>query len=159
MTTCPCNPSNSYLDCCAPYLSGEKLPPTAEALMRSRYSAYVLGEFEYLLDTWHPDQREAGVDFGARKGIRWHGLEILAVEDGRQSDTEGMVEFKVRYQSGGLARILHEKSRFTRVEEKWFYVDGDLIPSPPVRSVKVGRNESCPCGSGKKYKKCCWTKE
>lgn len=126
--------------------------------MRSRYSAYVLGEFDYLLDTWHPDKREADVDFGFRDGLRWNGLEILAVNDGQQEDTAGLVEFKVHYQSNNLVRVLHEKSRFTKEEEKWFYVDGDIQPSPPVRSVKVGRNEPCPCGSNKKYKKCCWAK-
>jgi SEC-C motif-containing protein len=160
MINCPCNPDQQYVDCCGPYLSGAVLPPTAEALMRSRYSAYVLGKFDYLLDTWHPDQRDASVDFGVKDGIRWQGLEILAVEKGAPNDQDGTVEFKVLYHGGGLRRILHEKSYFQQQDGKWFYVNGDIMSSPPVRSLhKVGRNEPCFCGSGRKYKKCCWEKD
>jgi SEC-C motif-containing protein len=125
--------------------------------MRSRYTAYVRGDFDYLLKTWHPEERDKHVDFGAQEGIRWQGLEIIDTENGDDTDTEGIVEFKVYFQRNELARVLHEKSRFIKEEDNWYYVDGDVLPTEPARSLKVGRNKPCPCGSGKKYKKCCLT--
>ena len=151
MTLCSCNSQKEFSQCCGPYLAGTAKPPTAEALMRSRYSAYVHGNFSYLLDTWHASSRTSA-DFGAMTGIRWNGLEIIAVEAGGPDEQEGMVEFKVYYQEAGAPLILHEKSRFIKEEDQWFYVNGTVQPK---RSVKIGRNDPCPCGSGKKYKKCC----
>ena len=151
MSTCPCDPAREFSECCGPYLSGDAPPPTAEALMRSRYSAYVRGDFPYLLATWHSSNRQK-VDFGAQEGIRWTGLEILNTAAGGPEDQEGTVEFIVSYTQSGTARTMHEKSRFVQEDDRWFYVDGIIMPQ---RSVKVGRNEPCPCGSGKKFKKCC----
>ena len=152
MTSCPCNPDKELSECCGPFLAGDIKPLTAEALMRSRYTAYVNGEFNYLLNTWHESRREAAPDFGALAGIRWNGLEIIHSEAGGPEDREGTVEFKVQYQEAGTSHIMHEKSRFIREEDQWFYLDGKIMP---LRSSKTGRNEPCPCGSGKKYKKCC----
>ncbi|MCF6291414.1 MAG: SEC-C domain-containing protein [Desulfobacterales bacterium] len=152
MNPCPCNPEKDFAECCYPYLSGAAPAPSAEALMRSRYSAYVNGEFNYLLDTWHPDNRDSAPDFAAQAGIRWQGLEIIAMQAGNPDDTEGMVEFKVKYEAGGRTNFLHEKSTFVKEKGKWFYVSGKTMP---CLSTKVGRNEPCPCGSGRKYKKCC----
>lgn len=156
MATCPCNPEKNFDDCCGPYLSGAATAPTAEALMRSRYSAYVRGNFSYLTNTWHPSSRGSAPDFGAMAGIRWTGLQIVQIEFGGQDDREGMVEFIVSYQKSGKELFLHEKSRFSRENGCWFYVDGDFVRQQPARTTKIGRNEPCPCGSGRKYKKCCW---
>ncbi len=152
MNPCPCNPEKEFARCCSPYLAGTAHAATAEELMRSRYSAYVNGDFDYLLATWHPDNRDATPDFAAQAGIRWQGLEIIDVQAGGPDDTQGMVEFKVRYQDRGRTSFLHEKSKFVKQEGKWFYVSGRIMP---CRSARVGRNQPCPCGSGRKYKKCC----
>lgn len=119
--------------------------------MRSRYSANVLGEREYLLDCWHPATRPAHL--ATEPVTDWRGMEILARERGEAGDREGTVTFRAVFKDEKGLRVFEETSRFVFLGERWFYVDGD------VRDVgclgKIGRNAPCPCGSGKKYKKCC----
>jgi SEC-C motif-containing protein len=140
------------------YHRGEKAP-TAEALMRARYAAYVLGEIDYVLDTHAPESRE-GVDRAATeawsKNAEWRGLEVVDREAGGAKDDTGVVEFIARYAAGGKELSHHERSRFRRVDGAWAYVDGDMVMAKPVKrdEAKVGRNDPCPCGSAKKYKKC-----
>jgi SEC-C motif-containing protein len=155
MTTCPCNPEKEFDQCCGPYLAGEKQAPTAEALMRSRFSAYAREDYGYVLRTCHRSTRPSEKDFEGNASVNWTALEILYTEAGGENNAEGMVEFIARYESSGQSFGLHEKSRFLKEDGQWFYLDGDIIKPPPVRSEKIGRNEPCPCGSGKKYKKCC----
>lgn len=154
--TCPCGSGATFDQCCGPYLNGSLWPATAEALMRSRYTAYSLFDDNYLLKTWHPDTRpddETPSDDG--DGSIWTGLKVLRSEAGGESDQEGVVEFVAFCDIQGTPAQLHETSTFRRVDGRWFYVDGE--GQTPVRrsEPKVGRNDPCPCGSGKKYKKCC----
>ncbi len=160
MAKCHCNSDLDFDNCCGPVLSGEKPAATAEALMRSRYSAYVCGEIDYLSESLHPDHR-ADHDVAATRrwaeSADWIGLEIRSTKDGAEGDDEGQVEFIVSYREQGVVRNHHEISRFKRDAGRWYYVDGD---TPKVETFvkdqpKVGRNDPCPCGSGKKYKKCC----
>ena len=107
--------------CCSPYLN-EKLPaPNAEALMRSRYSAFVFQRADYLLATWHASTRPATLDFAP--GAKWLGLEVRShcLFDADHAE----VEFVARCREGGRATRLHERSRFVRASGRWFYVDGD----------------------------------
>jgi SEC-C motif-containing protein len=127
---CPCGSGRAYGDCCGPFLAGTAVPETAEQLMRSRYSAYVQGDADWLRATWHPATRRSRIDLDAQ--VRWIGLQILATRDGGRDDTKGTVEFVARYKSGGRAHRLHERSRFQRRNGVWFYVDGDLDPDPAV---------------------------
>jgi SEC-C motif-containing protein len=122
MTTpsCPCGLPKAYDDCCGRFHSGAGAAPTAEALMRSRYSAFVKGDVAYLLRTWHPRTRPARLELDA--GMRWTGLEILATGDGTAFHTVGTVEFRASYRGGSL----HEQSRFERADGAWVYVDGDF---------------------------------
>ncbi|MDC0768912.1 YchJ family protein [Streptomyces sp. HD] len=122
MTTrsCPCGLSRAYGECCGRYHAGTAAAPTAEALMRSRYSAFVKGDAAYLLRTWHPRTRPARLDLDP--GMRWTGLEILAAGDGTAFHTTGTVEFRASYRGGSL----HELSRFERVDGAWVYVDGEF---------------------------------
>jgi SEC-C motif-containing protein len=100
------------------------VPATAEALMRSRYTAYTLHDESYLLETWHPQTRTRSVDFTADPPPKWIGLQIRqCVQTG--PDT-GIVEFVARYRTGGRAHRLHETSRFVRIEGRWLYVDGEI---------------------------------
>ena len=150
---CPCRSGNSYASCCKPLISGNKNAVTAEALMRSRYTAYVEKDVNYLLKTWHSSTRPATIVSDTIP--EWSGLHIVRTEAGNENDNHGVVEFKAKYMSQKKIRFLHEVSRFVKEKNQWFYVDGDMIESPTAISNKVGRNSPCPCGSGKKFKRCC----
>ncbi|MEF2230584.1 MAG: YchJ family protein [Pseudodesulfovibrio sp.] len=156
---CPCGSGKEHAECCNLYISGEKPAPTAEALMRSRYTAYVERQIDYLHDSLAPEARENHDPEGVREWAEkaeWLGLEIHGVEAGGESDDEGLVEFSARYVMDGQELNHHERSVFRRVDGAWRYVDGAMVPPPNVRKgPRIGRNDPCPCGSGKKYKKCC----
>ncbi len=156
---CPCGSSSRFDACCEPFIKGEALPATAEQLMRSRYSAYATVNVDYLHETLHPQHRQDHDVNAARRWAEqsdWLGLQILNTEKGDADDSDGIVEFTASYREKGAVRHLHEISRFEKVDGRWYYVDGDMPKPQTVRSeAKVGRNDPCPCGSGKKYKKCC----
>ncbi|WP_404816190.1 YchJ family protein [Streptomyces thermolineatus] len=118
---CPCGSGGSYADCCGALHRSREAAPTAERLMRSRYSAFAVGDAEYLLRTWHPSTRPASLELDPRQ--RWTGLEILGGTGGGPFHTEGTVEFRARFTEGGRASSLHENSRFVRVEGLWTYLD------------------------------------
>lgn len=132
---CPCG-GGAFAECCAPFLAGAQVPPSAEALMRSRYSAYTLRDEGYLLATWHPSTRPPEGLFDEDDGLRWLGLEIKsslrlrkrkdAAEYDPDSADHDTVEFVARYKIGGRAHRLHEVSRFVREDGRWFYVDGSF---------------------------------
>jgi len=124
-TPCPCGQPKSYADCCAPYHAGHPAP-TAEALMRSRYSAYVLALEPYLLATWHASTRPA--DARADDTTRWLGLTITRHEE--TGADSAIVDFVARYKRNGRAQRLHEVSRFVREDGRWYYVDGQFDESP-----------------------------
>jgi SEC-C motif-containing protein len=123
---CPCGSTLPTARCCGRYHAGAEhlAAPTPEALMRSRYSAYVLGRADYLLATWHPSTRPATIDSDPL-GLRWLGLTVRAAP-APQGDA-GVVEFVARSKLGGRAHRLHERSRFVREHGRWFYLDGDLL--------------------------------
>ena len=160
MSGCHCGSGREWEACCGPLIAGERAAETAEALMRSRYSAYAVGAVDYLGETLHPEHRadwdrEATARWAERS--TWLGLEIVATEAGGPDDEEGIVEFIARFTERGQPKQHHERSRFRRHGGRWYYVDGE-VPKPETRrheGPKVGRNDPCPCGSGKKYKKCC----
>jgi SEC-C motif-containing protein len=155
---CPCGSGQAAEACCVPLHRGERAP-TAEALMRSRYSAYALGEVDYVINTHEPATR-GEIDRDSTEAwanqADWQGLEIVATEGGGEGDDEGIVEFIARYHLKGQDLAHHERSRFRKEEGVWYYVDGDMVKAKPIvrERPKVGRNEPCPCGSGKKFKKC-----
>ncbi|MGQ0621363.1 MAG: YchJ family protein [Panacagrimonas sp.] len=118
--SCPCGSGQTYAACCGRWHAGEPAP-TAEALMRSRYSAFVLEMAGYLLTTWHASTRPASVAF--EPGTTWLGLRVKCAR-GTGADTAA-VEFVARYRLGGGSAVrLHERSRFVREEGRWYYVDG-----------------------------------
>ena len=123
---CPCGSGVDYSCCCEPYIKGQKNAPTAETLMRSRYSAYTSNEEAYLLATWHKTTRPTALHFDKTEPTIWLGLTVSVVEAGTAQDCEGSVEFVARYKVNGKAEHLHETSRFVKENERWFYVDGIL---------------------------------
>jgi len=158
MKACPCGSGSNFDECCEPYLKGEAVPPTAEALMRSRYTAYTIEDYDYVIRTTHSSNRPTPEDFTDDVKLDWTGLEIVDTAAGQEGDDAGEVEFIARYNLKGKPLNQHERSSFVREEGQWFYMDGDFVKGAPVKSAKVGRNEPCPCGSGRKYKKCCYGK-
>lgn len=123
ITACPCQSGLSYNQCCRPLHDG-KAAPTAEALMRSRYSAYVLCNGAYLHRSWHASTRPNKKSLLQFPPTNWLGLRIVRTENGAESDTQGVVEFIARYLADGSEQALHETSRFVREGGRWYYLDG-----------------------------------
>lgn len=126
---CPCGSGQAYAACCGAFIDNRALPATAEQLMRSRYSAYVLAREDYLLRTWHGSTRPAYLGLLEAGPVKWLGLKILRCEAGGLGDREAIVEFVARYQVNGRAERLHETSRFLCVAGRWLYVDGRIAPA------------------------------
>lgn len=122
---CPCGSGSSYADCCGPLHAGERGADTALALMRSRFSAFALGDATYLLASWHPSTRPKRLQVDT--DVVWRRLQIVDTEAGAHADTTGVVEFRAQYVRHGERSILHERSRFTRVKGSWVYVEGDVL--------------------------------
>ena len=122
---CPCGRPRPYADCCGRWHAGPAhlQAPTAEDLMRSRYTAFVRGLHPYLLDTWHPGTRPAAIEPDP-PGLRWLGLEVKRHEP--VDADHAVVEFVARSRLHGRAHRLHERSRFVREQGRWFYVDGEV---------------------------------
>ncbi len=161
MSMCPCGSGIDYKKCCGPLHQGEKQAATAEELMRSRYSAYVSQELDYIFDTTHPDSREDYDPESTREWSAnsiWEGFEIVDAVDGQADDDSGRIEFIARFfDRKGRKQSHHEMAEFEKKDGVWYFKDGRYVaPRQMVRETpKVGRNDPCPCGSGKKYKKCC----
>jgi len=121
---CPCG-GGLYLDCCGPIHAGALAAPTAERLMRSRFSAFALGLLYYLRRSWHPDTRPASLELD--DDIVWRRLQIVDTRAGGVDDAEGEVEFRASFRGPAGVGLMHERSRFTRVDGLWVYVNGDQL--------------------------------
>ncbi len=157
---CPCGTGNEYEACCGLLIDGGKAPATAEALMRSRYTAYTKGKVDYLESTLHPRRKKGFEAEHVKRWSRdaqWQGLRVVSTEGGLETDESGTVEFVARYVLKGESIEHHERAEFHRVQGRWYFFDGKMVGTEQVRRTepKVGRNDPCTCGSGKKYKKCC----
>jgi SEC-C motif domain protein len=160
MDMCPCGSNLSFAECCEPVIEGRRPAVTAEELMRSRYSAYVKHQIEYLRTSLHPEHREDFDEKNTRQwaeSSEWHSMEIIQSRNGGPEDTEGQVEFVVTFTQNGARMTHHELGNFKKVDGIWYFETGEAVaPKPVVRAEpKTGRNDPCPCGSGLKFKKCC----
>lgn len=160
MSSCPCGSGLDLNDCCAPLHYGRPAP-TALALMRSRYTAFATGNVDYLEKTCSPEMR---ADFNREdmkrdaETAKWLGLKILRTLGGGENDDTGQVEFVASYKYNGRAHSQHELSDFRRIDGAWVFSGSVLNPKQETvvrQGEKTGRNDPCPCGSQKKYKKCC----
>lgn len=122
--TCPCGSTHKLADCCGRYLDGLETAPTAEALMRSRYTAYVLLREDYLLATWRPDTRPVALGLQKEVPTQWIGLTIK--HHAQPDEMHASIEFIARYKINGRAHRLHEVSRFIHVDGRWLYIDGAI---------------------------------
>ncbi len=159
-TACPCNSGLPYASCCEPLIKGVTAAASPEALMRARYSAFAHQEMPYLLETLHPGQRSDYDEEGAAKWASesdWTGLEILDVKGDPATENSGSVEFRASYRRNGEKQEHHELAEFRKSKGIWYFFDGKMVSAGQYRreAPKVGRNDPCPCGSGKKFKKCC----
>ncbi|WKY57147.1 YchJ family protein [Vibrio sp. SNU_ST1] len=170
MSLCPCGSKNTYQQCCESAHLHHSAVETPEQLMRSRYSAHVLGLVDYVVATYHPSCNAEAQREGIAESIDsdWVGLEVIDTAAGSHQD-EGFVEFKAYFNEGTEQFCMQECSRFVREDGLWYYIDGtfpeqgneqeeqEIDPrlNQTVESFKIGRNDPCICGSGKKYKKCC----
>jgi SEC-C motif-containing protein len=159
--TCYCGKAISYEDCCGAIHSGKRKALRAEDLMRSRYSAFVCADIDYIIQTYaartRPVDQEKEILEWARS-VDWQRLEILDKKDGNEQDNQGLVEFKAYYREGGIEQCLHENSYFEKENERWVYVSGEY-PKEEIEAKLPSRNDPCYCGSGKKFKKCCFGKK
>lgn len=162
---CPCGRNKEFAVCCYPYISGSDLAPNAEALMRSRYSAYASKNYQYVANTYATYEQSHGLFEGLQQSQTavsvadikassehnsWCKLDVLSsLSMGLQAE----VEFIAYYQLDKQFYAMHERSRFVKADGKWLYVDGQMLDK--TGSVQMGRNDSCLCGSGKKFKRCC----
>ena len=124
MTRCPCSSGLPFDECCGPLHAGDRTAGTAEQLMRSRFSAFAVGDAAYLRRTWHASTRPAHLDLD--DDVRWYRLDVLATDGGGVFDTAGTVEFEAFWRSPGGRGSMREVSRFRRGPEGWQYVDGDV---------------------------------
>ncbi|HYI32931.1 MAG TPA: YchJ family metal-binding protein [Glaciibacter sp.] len=118
--SCPCLSGESYRNCCGVFHRGEAAAPTAVRLMRSRYSAFAVGDVDYLLATWHPQSRPTFLEL--EPALRWYRLDILGSERGGMLDSKGTVEFRAWYTLDGVSGDQHEVSQFLREDGRWLYV-------------------------------------
>ncbi|MBJ78879.1 MAG: YchJ family metal-binding protein [Nitrospinaceae bacterium] len=168
MKDCPCGTGFPYTDCCGPLIRGAVSADTAEDLMRSRFTAFAKGQWDYIEQTRYPDGQELSAWYKSKflhDGISWTRLEIFDVKNGEVPDEEGEVGFVAHYTENGEDKTLQEVSRFIKEDGKWYYNEHEskVVSSEPTSlskpftrdQPKVGRNDPCSCGSKKKYKKCC----
>lgn len=145
---CPCGSGLDYSLCCQPYLRGERVAERASQLMRSRYTAFVVHDVDWLISSWHPSCQAAQMRESIVAGFantHWLGLTIF--DEVPEKCGESFVSFVARYEENGVPGAIIERSRFLKEQGQWYYIDG-------IRPT-FGRNDPCPCGSGKKFKKCC----
>ena len=137
---CPCASGKTFGQCCGPILNGEHKAETAVDLMRARYSAYAVGDVKFLFASSGPEVRAE-----------------IATEKGGKDDEEGEVSFVAHYAANGQKCEHREHATFRKIDGEWRFIDGVIESNEPYRreEPKIGRNDPCPCGSGKKYKKCC----
>lgn len=152
---CLCGSGLFYQACCGLFQNFEAIPATAEALMRSRFTAYAQRNADYLRATWDSDKCPDNIDFSRETAI-WQRLEIVDTKKGGPQDDKGVVEFKAYYLQDGEECVLHEVSRFIKKEGRWLYLDGVIKSLGKIgATLNLGKNAPCPCSSGKKFKRCC----
>lgn len=157
---CPCQSQKPSAECCQPFLDGKAWPETAEQLMRARYTAFATGSVDFIIESHDPSTRDevdrTTTEHWSKKS-EWIGFELVNVEGGEAGDTDGRVEFIARYKVKGDEVAHHETAVFHKKSDKWYFCDSEMAGHETFvrQTEKVGRNDPCPCGSGKKYKKCC----
>ncbi len=151
--SCPCGSKVTFSECCLPLINGDCIANTAEQLMRSRYSAYASRKYQYIVDTYaYAQQQKINVD-DIKESANEQKWVKLVIHRTQESAMPAEVEFSAYYLIDDNLYELRENSKFVKEAGMYRYVDGEIMVSDKVKSIK--RNDSCPCDSGKKFKKCC----
>jgi len=156
---CHCQSGKEFSACCGPVLQGQAHARTPEELMRARYTAHCLRNYAFLVESTHPAHREGMTEKEIEEWathVQWTGLDVHSATPGN-TDDEGAVAFTAHFTIKDMPQELREDATFAKEDGRWYYVDGHVYGQDPyVREApRTGRNEPCPCGSGKKFKKCC----
>jgi SEC-C motif domain protein len=159
-SSCPCGSEAELASCCLPLIQGKRQAATAEDLLRSRYTAFTRGDVDYIVQTHHSKtraeiKREEIEDWS--KNSEWLGLKIVQKEAGTAADQEGKIVFLAQFKADGKVNDHWEQSLFEKEDGQWRFVDAHGVKAGPIvrTEPKIGRNDPCGCGSGKKSKKCC----
>jgi SEC-C motif-containing protein len=156
---CPCGTGQLFEVCCEPILNRTQSAATAERLMRARFTAHVAHDFKFLHDSYRATAGKPYVAEAGEPSVTWTKLVVHSHETGEQPD-KAFVDFSAYGTEEGTEKVLHEKGEFLRINGAWLYNREARLGPAPYKSAtpKVGRNDPCPCGSGKKYKQCCLLK-
>jgi len=156
---CPCGSGSLFEACCEPILTGKRAAASAEQLMRARFTAHVAHDFKFLHATYRPTSALPYVAEEGEPTLQWTKLVVHAHETTDNPD-KAFVDFSAYGTEDGTEKVLHEKAEFLRINGTWLYTREARLGPAPYKSAtpKVGRNDPCPCGSGKKYKQCCLLK-
>lgn len=160
---CPCCSQKSYDQCCEPIHQDSQQAQSPEQLMRARYSAHVTKNVEFVIQTYHSSCQAELEAQAIAESVDSDWVELDVIDAPEHSETEGFVEFKAYFEEDGKRYCLHERSRFVKENQAWRYIDGvmpeqvalDPRLNQTIAKTKIGRNDPCLCGSGKKFKKCC----
>lgn len=155
---CPCGGNAPYEACCGPLHDGARAAEDPVELLRSRYAAFVKQKVDYVLETTDPEQR-ARVDREETerwaREAEWLGLEVREARGGGEGEDEAWIDFCARYRQEDVTIDHVERAHFVRRDGRWWFDPLRSGPPPLERARPVGRNDPCPCGSGRKFKKCC----
>ncbi|MEO6874338.1 MAG: YchJ family metal-binding protein [Opitutaceae bacterium] len=156
---CPCGSGQLFEVCCEPILTGQRPAATAEQLMRARFTAHVAHDFKFLHNSHRPTAGTPFVPEPGEPSMQWTKLVVHPAEETGNPD-KAYVDFSAYGTEEGVEKVLHEKAEFLRINDTWLYNREARLGPAPYKSAapKVGRNDPCPCGSGKKYKQCCLLK-
>jgi len=157
---CKCDTGKPYSECCEPIIKGLKTPENAVDVMRARYTAFVIGEIDFIMATVSPSKKSEYDRKSVEEWSRstdWTDLEIVSCKDGGVEHESGEVEFIANYRDKDTMKKHHEHASFVKIKGAWYFEDGRAPAVTQVRreTPKIGRNDPCMCSSGKKYKKCC----
>jgi SEC-C motif-containing protein len=152
--TCLCGSQLNYDQCCRSIHLDPKNAKIPEQLMRARYSAHALKLIDFIVCTYHPSVHAEQYRRNIEETAQLHWLALTIIDAPSPMDSEGFVEFSAQYEEDNKIESLHERSRFLFEQNQWFYIDGQYPDTS--HAIKIGRNDPCPCGSGKKVKKCCY---
>ncbi len=147
---CYCGSNHEFSNCCEPIILQQQLAISAEQLMRSRFSAFYLKHERWLNKSWDDSTRPTNIQFEG--DLKWLDLKIISANV--TDNLKSTVEFEARYIKTGKVNAIHENSHFVKRENAWFYVNGEYLKTT-FKAFKVGRNDACPCASGRKFKSCC----
>ncbi len=154
MSLCPCGSTRQLDDCCQPIIENPKLAVFPEQLMRSRYTAHCIKNTDYVVATYHVSCQAESYRDAIAESVEGHWFHLEILDAPEPNNDEGFVHFVASYREGNACHFLEERSRFVKENGQWYYIDG-VYPENPKPPKAIGRNDTCPCGSGKKYKKCC----